>query len=478
MVLTAVWYFVDCVDAQRVSLTAQGSDGSIARRVSGGRADFLAVHAKDPETYPFLLESASVGTTGRYDLLLADHGERLVLTSTGLAGHSTSGSFLGALDDWFRQEHIVATAATDRAPFCGGWFLYLGYELAAQFESRLRLPPARGLIAGAFRVAVAAIYDHARDETWVVGEPGTEMAVSALVESLQLALQAQSEPQAEVTLSLQEDDPDQYLDAVRRALDYISAGDIYQANLARGWRGSVPTSVSAASLYNRLRRANPGPFAGIAALPGMTVLSTSPERLVRCRDGVVETRPIAGTRPRQGDDATVRAELRANTKEQAEHVMLLDLERNDIGRIATGGSVHVDEYMTVESYAHVHHIVSNVIGALRPDVTPGEVIRAVFPGGTITGCPKVRCMEIIAELEGRPRDAYTGSFGYLSRDGSLDLNILIRTATVWPRDLHRSEISLMAGAGIVADSDPQRELDETRAKARGLLRALTGSIGT
>ena len=157
MVLTAVWYFVDCVDAQRVSLTAQGSDGSIARRVSGGRADFLAVHAKDPETYPFLLESASVGTTGRYDLLLADHGERLVLTSTGLAGHSTSGSFLGALDDWFRQEHIVATAATDRAPFCGGWFLYLGYELAAQFESRLRLPPARGLIAGAFRVAVAAI---------------------------------------------------------------------------------------------------------------------------------------------------------------------------------------------------------------------------------------------------------------------------------------------------------------------------------
>jgi anthranilate synthase component 1 len=156
-----------------------------------------------------------------------------------------------------------------------------------------------------------------------------------------------------------------------------------------------------------------------------------------------------------------------NEKERAEHVMLVDLERNDLGRICLGGTVHVDEFMTIESYATVHHIVSNVRGELRADVTPGEAIAAVFPGGTITGCPKVRCMELLGELEGAPRDAYTGSMGYLGRDGSLDLNILIRTLAV--RD---GAIEFRTGAGIVADSHPEAELEETRAKARGLLRAL------
>jgi anthranilate synthase component I len=197
------------------------------------------------------------------------------------------------------------------------------------------------------------------------------------------------------------------------------------------------------------------------------------------RGDLIETRPIAGTRPRRGDDATMMSELRANAKEQAEHVMLLDLERNDLGRICTAGSVEVNEWMTIESYAHVHHIVSNVRGRKRPDVTPGGVIRALFPGGTITGCPKVRCMEIIAELEAQPRGAYTGSMGYLGLDGSLDLNILIRTATLRPTPAgvpgtaRATELELRAGAGIVADSDPHRELEETRAKARGLLRGLT-----
>ena len=151
--------------------------------------------------------------------------------------------------------------------------------------------------------------------------------------------------------------------------------------------------------------------------------------------------------------------------------MLIDLERNDLGRLCEAGSVIVDEFMAVESYAHVHHIVSNVSGRLRADVEPGDVIRALFPGGTITGCPKVRCMQLIGDLEGVGRGAYTGAMGYLGHDGSLDLNILIRTMTV-----HDGEIELRAGAGIVADSDPVRELEETRAKARGLLRAL-GSAG-
>jgi anthranilate synthase component 1 len=207
---------------------------------------------------------------------------------------------------------------------------------------------------------------------------------------------------------------------------------------------------------------------------GFALMSSSPERLLAVRAGTVSTRPIAGTRPRgltAESDAQVIDSLLANEKERAEHVMLIDLERNDLGRVCAPGSVRVDEYMTVETYAHVHHIVSNVSGRLAEHVSPVDVIRALFPGGTITGCPKVRCMEIIAELEATARGAYTGSIGYLNRDGSCDLNILIRTLTA---DVSPSgpTLSFRAGAGIVADSDSAQELAETRAKAKGMLRAL------
>ena len=268
--------------------------------------------------------------------------------------------------------------------------------------------------------------------------------------------------------ALVEDEPDDYLDACRRALGHIAAGDVYQANLARRWRARLLQGAQPGDLYRRLRAANPGAFAGSAALPGFSILSSSPERLVRVRGRDVDTRPIAGTRPRRGpSDAAAIAELTGSPKERAEHVMLIDLERNDLGRLCEAGTVRVDEFMVVESYAHVHHIVSNVSGRLRADVEPGDVVRALFPGGTITGCPKVRCMQLIGDLEGRGRGAYTGAMGYLALDGSLDLNILIRTMVV--RD---GQVELRAGAGIVADSDPERELEETRAKARGLLRAL------
>jgi len=200
------------------------------------------------------------------------------------------------------------------------------------------------------------------------------------------------------------------------------------------------------------------------------VVSSSPERLLSIRGSTISTRPIAGTRPRghsPAEDARLIQTLLDNEKERAEHVMLIDLERNDLGRVCVGGSVRVDEYMRVETYAHVHHIVSDVSGICRPDVSPIGVIRALFPGGTITGCPKVRCMEVVAELEGVGRGAYTGSLGYLNRDGSCDLNILIRTMTACG-----NELKFRAGAGIVADSNPQQELAETRAKAEGLIRAL------
>ena len=224
------------------------------------------------------------------------------------------------------------------------------------------------------------------------------------------------------------------------------------------------------AIYKRLRATNPSPFAAVLRHADFSVLSSSPERLVEVRDGMISTRPIAGTRPRgataQDDELLIRS-LLENEKERAEHVMLIDLERNDLGRVCVGGSVHVDEYMSVETYAHVHHIVSNVRGRLRPDASPVAVIRALFPGGTITGCPKIRTMQVIAQLEAGGRGAYTGSLGYINLDGSCDFNILIRTLTA-----HRASFEFRAGAGIVADSSPTQELAETRAKAEGLLRAL------
>jgi len=219
-----------------------------------------------------------------------------------------------------------------------------------------------------------------------------------------------------------------------------------------------------------LRAANPSPFAALMRHGDFALMSSSPERLVSVRAGIVSTRPIAGTRPRgvsEDTDAALRESLLNNDKERAEHVMLIDLERNDLGRVCAGGTVRVDEYMVLETYAHVHHIVSNVSGQLREECSPVDVIRALFPGGTITGVPKVRCMEIIGELEGTGRGAYTGSLGYLNRDGSCDLNILIRTLST-----QGDAMTFRAGAGIVADSVPTQELAETRAKAKGLLRAL------
>jgi anthranilate synthase component 1 len=271
---------------------------------------------------------------------------------------------------------------------------------------------------------------------------------------------------------LLEEPPETYLRSIERTKQYIRDGDIFQANLSREWQGRLRPDVDASDVYARLRAANPGPFAGVMRLGDHAVISSSPERLLMVRDHVAQTRPIAGTRPRGEDaesDERLSAELIAHPKERAEHVMLIDLERNDLGRVCMPGTVSVSELMVIETYAHVHHIVSNVCGRLRTDVLPGDALRAVFPGGTITGCPKVRCMEIIDELEAEPRRSYTGSMGYLNRDGSLDTNILIRTL-----ELAGDRLTFRAGGGIVADSEPEREVQETRAKARGLKLALIG----
>ena len=268
-----------------------------------------------------------------------------------------------------------------------------------------------------------------------------------------------------------------YLERVRRCQEYIAAGDIYQANLSHRFTVDVRDTSTGIerlayeqALYRQLRAVNPSPFSGLLHFDDITVISCSPERLVRLTDRQATTRPIAGTRPRGSDAADDRRlveELLGNEKERAEHLMLVDLERNDLGRVCEFGSVRVDEFMAIEQYSHVSHIVSNVSGTLRQDTTSFELIKAMFPGGTITGVPKIRCMEIIEELEPVRRGLYTGSFGYLGWNGDLDLNIVIRTLV-----LHGGNGYLQVGAGIVADSDPAKEYEETLQKAQAFFSAL------
>jgi anthranilate synthase component 1 len=434
--------------------------------------DLIDLHQSDPQRYPHLLQSSA---HGRFDILFAFPGDSLVLD---VDGHVTApdsavapgSDFLTAFDDWWRQQGAVAPVRAG-LPFTGGWFVYLGYELAGQIEPCLQLPETTGAlpVAIATRFRSAVIRDNQRQQSYIVAEHGQSTAVAGILADIS-SLTTSSAADTAAVASVREDDPQDYLDAVGRIHAYIREGDVFQVNLSRRWTITLQEAVDAATLFNNLARHNPSPFAGMATWAGVSIISSSPERLVCVRDGRVETRPIAGTRPRGDVSASDRAyseELLAHPKERAEHIMLIDLERNDLGRLCVPGSIEVNELMVLESYAHVHHIVSNVRGRLRDNISPGEVIRAVFPGGTITGCPKVRCMQIIAELERVARGAYTGSMGYINRDGSMDLNILIRSMVC-----EGNRLELRAGAGIVADSDAEAELEETRAKARGLLRAL------
>jgi anthranilate synthase component 1 len=438
------------------------------------RAALLALHAAYPERYPALLESAASGRPlGRYDILFAFPRASLTLSGSGLHANGLdaleSTAFLHELDRWWRRER---SPSSNVLPFTGGWLLYLGYELANQIEPKLMLPaPASGPIAQALRIPAAIVFEHETKQAFLVVERGHEALIEQFATDIASCKQRAQREGALIVGEVAEDPPQQYLNAIARALEHIAAGDIYQANLSRGWRTQLASGVRPSDVYLRLRQTNPAPFSAIAQFGELSIVSSSPERLVQVRDGGVATRPIAGTRPRGADrdaDEQLVRELRAHPKERAEHIMLIDLERNDLGRICEAGTVEVNEYMTVESYAHVHHIVSNVRGRLRTGVAPGQVLSAVFPGGTITGCPKIRCMELIAELEGQPRGAYTGSLGYLNLDGSMDMNILIRTI-----EIRAGQLTFRAGGGIVADSVPLRELEEARAKARGLVRALS-----
>jgi anthranilate synthase component 1 len=464
--------------ADALPLFPMNSRSLQVREIAATPALLRSLAASQPQLFPALFDSAALGPLGRYSVLAAAPSASLLLRGDGrleCRGVSLAGAdFLGALDQWWLSEPPASSGADSaRLPFRGGWIVYLAYETADRIEPGLHLPALapEAVCAMAIRIPAALVYDHGAERCSLAVEAGAEGAALQIERALREPLAAHANPAQSALDSgaILEQDPSSFRDAVLRAQDHIAAGDIYQANLSRGWQVALSGDADPGALYERLRGANPAPFAAYVTLPDMKVLSSSPERLVRVQAGLIETRPIAGTRARRGtpaSDASEREELLANAKERAEHVMLIDLERNDLGRICVAGSVEVNEFMVTESYPHLHHIVSNVRGRLRTGVTPGETLRAVFPGGTITGCPKYRCMQLIGELEGEARGAYTGSIGYLNLDGDMDFNILIRTAT-----LSGQVLRFRTGAGIVADSDWSRELAETRTKAEGLLRA-------
>ncbi len=421
--------------------------------------DLLPLHAAQPVRYPCLLESAAAHPrSGRFDLLMMAES---VETLTNVDPFTALDAGLAALP---------RLAPHPMLPFLGGYALYVGYEAARWVEPQWQ-PHAQASgvpVAQLARVPAALVRDRSDGKVYAVSERSRAEAVGLLDELV--AAPALTSPSSGPLAVMAAEAGDGFLEGVERIHAYLRAGDVFQVNLSRAWRGDMIEGVDAAQVYAALRSANAAPFAAIWRGDGWSVICSSPERMISVEGDRVETRPIAGTRPR-GVDATADvqaiAALRASAKERAEHIMLIDLERNDLGRVCQPGSVVVDELMTVESYRHVHHLVSNVSGRLRPGIGAGAALRAVFPGGTITGCPKVRCMEIITELETSQRGAYTGAVGYGSRCGRFDSNILIRTLS-----MVGTQISFRAGAGIVADSVGVTELAETDAKARGLLRAL------
>ena len=483
-----------------------------------------------PQKYPFLLTSSSQQSDHRpvnhsvdgskiqdrqsqshFDILFIEPDEWLKLDhSLKLSASShikikDDELFLDAFDRLFaaeKKKYNTKSTANSGLPFTGGWFVFFAYELAQQIEPCLNLTLDNQLlpVAYAARVKQALIFDHDKDMLYFLSESDTEHEKSfqsLLNDSQHIKKSDPSKTRLiEQKNCLIEEDKKLFLDSVSTVKNYIKEGDVFQVNLSRLWQSffAADDHIEQAFLLSQLlTQENPAPFSGIVSIESnngtATIISSSPERLLKIRGNKLESRPIAGTHPRslsEEEDFRLLNELHAHPKEQAEHIMLIDLIRNDLGRVCVPGTVIVDELMVNESYAHVHHIVSNMSGQLQADKTPGEIIKAMFPGGTITGCPKVRCMEIIAELETQSRGAYTGSMGYVNLDGSMDLNILIRTMVLEmvlesgsdesskkQSDLNtKQKLSFRAGAGLVFDSVAEKELLETRAKAKGLLQTL------
>ena len=456
---------------------------------------FRLAGALSPKGPGVFLESARIsGKTGRYSILgvspsfiFQSKGNQISLTR-GSRTQTGTGDPLGVLRGIFKKFETAPQAGFP--PFAGGAIGYFGYEAKNLIEPGL---PQRAVddlgLPDIYLLFFESglIVDHERKEALFflyelsrTKRGPSRISVAKRFEEIERRFSSslwghdkkivsprnlRRTPGMECSLSRGE-----FVEKVEAAKEYIRQGEIFQANLSQRLKFALEEDVL--HVYRKLRRINPSPFFGLLRGEGFQVISGSPERLVKLENGFLETRPIAGTRSRgknEREDAAVSLDLLLNEKERAEHVMLVDLERNDLGRVAEAGSVSVDELMAIEDYSHVKHIVSNVRGRLRGGLGMIDVLKAVFPGGTITGAPKIRCMEIIDELEPVARGPYTGSLGYLSFTGNMDLNILIRSLVV--KD---GEASLHVGAGIVSDSVPGREYDETLYKAEAVLSAVLG----
>jgi para-aminobenzoate synthetase component I len=445
-----------------------------------------------------LLDSNNyAGLLGRYSFITADPAE-WITSRRGAIDSSTQTETLSPADPFAVLRERLARFSTERLPglppFQGGVAGLFGYDLCHHIE---RLPRPRcddfavpDMAVGIYDWVLA--FDHEAERAWLIstGYPESEprrrrlRAQRRLQEIKQYLERPLPTPQPRHVTPITAAVPsvplpllpglvsdfarEDYLATVRRAIDYINAGDCFQVNLAQ--RLLYPERIAPLDLYGRLRERNPAPFAGYFDLGDFVIASASPERFLRVDNGEVETRPIKGTAPRgrtPAEDDARRSELLHSAKDRAENVMIVDLLRNDLGRVCEYGSVRVEAVCRLESYEFVHHLVSEVRGRLRRGCGPIELLRAAFPGGSVTGAPKIRAMEIIAELEPVARGPYCGSLGYIGFDGAMDTNLLIRTFTVG-----KGWIQFPVGGGIVADSDPQREYDETLHKAEGMLRAL------
>lgn len=427
----------------------------------------------------FLLESIEGGETwGRYSFIGVEPELLFEIEHTGV----TDPQLLRRLRPVYQGVRAAPMPGLPR--FFGGAVGYIGYEAVREFE-RLPAPkPVRGgsrPISRFLKVDNLIVFDNLRHTIKIIvcSRPGNTTAPAQAYETacrkiaaIETILQ-QPAPRTEnrvyppVTFASNMTSA-QYQGIVRKAKDYIVAGDIIQAVLSQ--RFSARSEVPPFQLYRALRLLNPSPYLYFLKIGDQTLVGSSPEIMVRLTGNRVELRPIAGTRPRgatEQQDRQLADELLADAKEKAEHIMLVDLGRNDIGRVAETGSVQVRDYMGIERYSHVMHIVSHVEAILRQGCDAADVIRATFPAGTLSGAPKIRAMEIIHELESDPRGAYGGALGYISYDGSMDFAITIRTL-----EIAGGTIAIQAGAGIVYNSDPQKEFEETAHKARGMQNAV------
>jgi anthranilate synthase component 1 len=447
----------------------------------------------------FLLESVEGGAVrGRYsiigiepDLVFRAVGDRAEINIDPKADRNAYQLMperpLDALRRVIADSRIRLPA--DLPPMAAGVFGYLGYDMVRQMEQLPESnPDPLGLPdAILFRPTAIVIFDSVKDEITIVSPVRPAKGVKAAqaharaVDRLMAIVDALDAPLDKSTdgaefnrdIAVVSNTPrERYLDMVRRAKDYIAAGDIFQVVLSQ--RFEAPFDLPPFSLYRALRRTNPSPYLYYLDFGGFSLAGSSPEILVRVREGEVTIRPIAGTRPRgasPGEDQALSAELLADPKERAEHLMLLDLGRNDVGRVAEIGTVKVTDQFFLEYYSHVMHIVSNVVGRLATGHDALDALSAGFPAGTVSGAPKVRAMEIIDELEADKRGIYAGCVGYFTADGDMDTCIILRTSIV--KD---GKMFVQAGAGIVADSVPEKEYEECVAKARALFRAAEEAV--